>query len=35
MYGDLQGITARNLQEVAGLETPLFDAGTSDADEGI
>jgi hypothetical protein len=33
MYGDLQGIAGRNLEEIAGLETPLLEAGTPDPEE--
>ena len=30
MYGDLQGIAGRELQEIESLETPLLEAGTLD-----
>jgi hypothetical protein len=33
MYGDLQGIAGRNLQEIAGLDTPLLEAAPPDATE--
>jgi hypothetical protein len=33
LYGDLQGIAGRSLQEIEGLEVPLLDAPTSEAAE--
>jgi hypothetical protein len=35
MYGDLQGIAGKTLQEIDGLEIPLLDAPKFDADETI
>jgi hypothetical protein len=33
LYGDLQGIAGRSLQEIAGLEVPLLDGPSSEAAE--
>jgi hypothetical protein len=30
MYGDLQGIAGKSLQEIDGLEFPALEAGNSD-----
>jgi hypothetical protein len=34
MYGDLQGIAGRALQEIEGLEVPLLENGLEDEEEG-
>jgi hypothetical protein len=34
MYGDLQGIAGKTLQEIDGLDIPLLNAPKSDSEEG-
>jgi len=33
MYGDLQGIAGKAIQEIDGLEVPLIEAATDEEDE--
>ena len=34
MYGDLQGIAGRELQEIESLDIPLLESGSPDNDDG-